>query len=214
MPLESGYNGIQDLNPSWPTGTDPKSQGDDHIRLIKQALQQSFPVMTGAWQTTSKIKCEGLDSSGGRVENVGAGVDATDAARKGDVDAVNSRLTPAEDELVRLGGVTEDNQQRISALEQEQGISSFGAIGAAGGIGGGGSQDWTVSKTGTGKYRISFTSAASGLDNNILVGTCIDPNAQDAVLDVTNLSAAMVEVRTYRNSAEADIGFNFIRLRT
>jgi hypothetical protein len=221
MPLESTYNGIQDLNPSWPTGTDPKSQGDDHMRAIKQALQQSFPVMTGAWQTTSKIKCEGLDVSGERIENVGASVDATDAARKGDVDAINNRLTPAENELVRLGDVTDDNkdqieenQQRIGALEQQQGISSFGAVGAQGGSGSGGSRDWSVSKIATGKYRLVFSAAAGGLDKNILVATCIDPNSQDAVLDVSNISSTTVEVRTYRNSSAADIGFNFIRLRT
>lgn len=41
MGLESGTS-ISDLNPNWPLGTDPKSQGDDHIRLIKQVLQDSL----------------------------------------------------------------------------------------------------------------------------------------------------------------------------
>ena len=30
---------IAELNPLWPLGTDPKSEGDDHIRLIKQVMQ-------------------------------------------------------------------------------------------------------------------------------------------------------------------------------
>jgi hypothetical protein len=30
---------IADLNKLWPLGTDPRSEGDDHIRLIKQVLQ-------------------------------------------------------------------------------------------------------------------------------------------------------------------------------
>lgn len=34
---------IGQLTPTNPTGTDPKGQGDDHIRLIKQALQNTFP---------------------------------------------------------------------------------------------------------------------------------------------------------------------------
>lgn len=38
MPLESGDT-IADLNPLWPLGSDPKSQGDDHLRLIKTVLQ-------------------------------------------------------------------------------------------------------------------------------------------------------------------------------
>jgi len=34
---------IGQLVPTNPTGTDPKSQGDDQIRLIKQVLQNTFP---------------------------------------------------------------------------------------------------------------------------------------------------------------------------
>ena len=38
MGLETG-NEIADLNQNWPLGTDPKSQGDDHIRLVKKVIQ-------------------------------------------------------------------------------------------------------------------------------------------------------------------------------
>ena len=31
---------IAELDPLWPLGTDPKSQGDDHIRLLKRVLQE------------------------------------------------------------------------------------------------------------------------------------------------------------------------------
>jgi microcystin-dependent protein len=42
---------IGDLNPLLPTGTDPVSQGDDELRAIKQALQDSFPGLdTATWQ--------------------------------------------------------------------------------------------------------------------------------------------------------------------
>ena len=34
---------ISGLTPSWPISGDPKSQGDDHIRLIKSVLQSTFP---------------------------------------------------------------------------------------------------------------------------------------------------------------------------
>jgi len=46
MSLESG-NYISDLVPSNPTSNDPKSQGDDHLRLIKKAVQQTFPDADG-----------------------------------------------------------------------------------------------------------------------------------------------------------------------
>ncbi len=42
MPLETGTR-IEDLVPSNPLGTDPKAQGDDHIRLIKACVQGSLP---------------------------------------------------------------------------------------------------------------------------------------------------------------------------
>ena len=42
MPLETGEF-ITDLVPTNPGADDPKSQGDDHIRLTKKVVQQSFP---------------------------------------------------------------------------------------------------------------------------------------------------------------------------
>lgn len=46
MPIESG-SFIGDLNPSYPLGTDPRAQGDDHLRLIKTALRSTFPNLSG-----------------------------------------------------------------------------------------------------------------------------------------------------------------------
>ena len=46
MPLESA-SGIWDLDPSWPLGTDSPSEGDDHLRLVKQVLQDTFPNVQG-----------------------------------------------------------------------------------------------------------------------------------------------------------------------
>lgn len=47
MGLESA-DFIDELVISNPLATDPKSQGDDHIRLVKKVLQQSFPNISGA----------------------------------------------------------------------------------------------------------------------------------------------------------------------
>lgn len=52
MALESGTY-ISDLNGNNPVGaTDPKSQGDDHIRLVKTTILNSFPSVTGAVTAT------------------------------------------------------------------------------------------------------------------------------------------------------------------
>lgn len=42
MGLESPVNTIQDLNSANPLGTDLRSQGDDHLRLIKAALKDTW----------------------------------------------------------------------------------------------------------------------------------------------------------------------------
>ncbi len=47
MSLETGTF-ISDLVASNPTSTDLKSQGDDHIRLVKKAIKASFPSIAGA----------------------------------------------------------------------------------------------------------------------------------------------------------------------
>lgn len=48
MGVESPVNYVADFNTAWPTATDPKSQGDDHLRLIKVGAKQSFPGYVGA----------------------------------------------------------------------------------------------------------------------------------------------------------------------
>jgi hypothetical protein len=46
MPLETATF-INDLTITNPTSADPKSQGDDHIRLVKSAVKNSLPGFTG-----------------------------------------------------------------------------------------------------------------------------------------------------------------------
>lgn len=41
MGLET-FGFIDDLNPDWPLGTDPVSEGDDHIRGVKLSVQGSI----------------------------------------------------------------------------------------------------------------------------------------------------------------------------
>jgi hypothetical protein len=47
MALETGTY-ISDLVSTNPTSTDPKSQGDDHIRLVKSTVKATFPNISGA----------------------------------------------------------------------------------------------------------------------------------------------------------------------
>lgn len=47
MAVETVTN-IADLDPTAPTGAEPKSAGDDHIRNLKKALKNGFPGFLGA----------------------------------------------------------------------------------------------------------------------------------------------------------------------
>jgi hypothetical protein len=51
MALESTTY-IDGLVTTNPTGTDARSQGDDHIRLVKSAIKATFPSLTGAVSST------------------------------------------------------------------------------------------------------------------------------------------------------------------
>ena len=62
MALESGSY-LADLNTANPAGTDPKSQGDDHIRLLKSVLKNSFAGFPGAVVVT------GAEAQGATVDD-------------------------------------------------------------------------------------------------------------------------------------------------
>ena len=54
MALESATY-ISDLVVTNPLGTDPKSQGDDHIKLVKSTLRNTFSGVTGAVTPTHTL---------------------------------------------------------------------------------------------------------------------------------------------------------------
>ena len=45
---------ISDLNSTYPAGTDAKSEGDNHIRLIKSTIKATFPNVNGAVSATDE----------------------------------------------------------------------------------------------------------------------------------------------------------------
>ena len=66
MPLETGTY-ISDLNPSNPLGSDPLAFSDDHLRLIKSTLKNTFPNVTGAVTKTHAQINDLLEKSGGTM---------------------------------------------------------------------------------------------------------------------------------------------------
>jgi hypothetical protein len=66
MPIESA-NYINQLVPSQPQGGESISEGDDHLRVIKNAVKQSFPNINAAVTATP----EDLNKVGALVTDVG-----------------------------------------------------------------------------------------------------------------------------------------------
>lgn len=67
---------ISQLNAAWPPGTDNKSEGDNHLRLIKSVLQSSFDDSGSTIKMTLPIEVPGgkltgdLDMNGYKILNV------------------------------------------------------------------------------------------------------------------------------------------------
>lgn len=68
MPLEVATF-INQLNPANPLGSDPLAQADDHLRLLKTTIKNTFPNIDGAMTVTDDV----LNALPGRVTALEAG---------------------------------------------------------------------------------------------------------------------------------------------
>jgi hypothetical protein len=215
MPLESITTGIEDLNPSWPTGVDPISQGDDHVRNTKQALQLSFPNTSGAWNVTQEITTQGINVTDNRVRNVGAPTDIDDATRLGDLQAVESSLEAgylAGDAALQTQ--IDDTDARVTYLESQVGkFQSFGNIDGVNEILLGGSGDWSFIRNSTGVYTVTFTEAAASLYSQALIATQVGVfNAGADAFYVIPTSETVWQISCYSTNGQlTDTNFSFIR---
>ena len=200
MTVETITNGIEDLDPNFPAGTDPVSEGDNHVRNLKTALGLSFPNTSGAWNTTSEIRASGFDAKTVKIRNVGTPVDATDAARKGETDALDARVGALEAQGV---------QYRSFGTWDSGADQQFPNI--AGGTG-----DFTVERTDTGTYNITFTETASGQwDQSLSVQTLGLGSfslARDIDVFPFDANTFIVTVYNSNNGQTIDANLTFIRL--
>lgn len=79
MALESA-SWVTQLNTANPTATDPVAEGDDHLRMLKTVLQNSFPSSSTAaiipnmsGQSGKYLTTDGTDASWGTVSADPAG---------------------------------------------------------------------------------------------------------------------------------------------
>lgn len=111
MGLETGTY-ISDLVITNPTSSDPKSQGDDHLRLLKSTIKTTFPNVDGA-MTSSEEELNILDGATLSTAelNILDGVTAS-TAELNIMDGVTATTT----EINYIDGVTSAIQTQLDSL--------------------------------------------------------------------------------------------------
>jgi hypothetical protein len=106
MPLEDAQF-IDQLNPLWPLGTDGLNQSDDQHRVIKQAVQQSFPNIDKEVTATADDlnTLTGAATLGSGLNPMGTVIQgAWTAAPNGYLDCDGAAIDPQYADLIALVG--------------------------------------------------------------------------------------------------------------
>ena len=117
MALENATT-INQLNPLFPVATDGLSQADDHMRLIKSSIQNTFPNITGAITATQAEinKMDGVVATTAELNKVsGFTGTVTDLNYAKDLRATGVTST----EYDYLDGVTSNIQTQFDAISTE-----------------------------------------------------------------------------------------------
>ena len=130
MALESGTY-ISSLNANNPVGaTDPKSQGDDHLRLIKSTILNTFPNVTNAVTAThTELNfidgATGVTGTGNTVRSASPTFTGTLAAAA--ITASSTIAATGAITALSFGGITSDNLLDGTAVEAIAGVWTFDA---------------------------------------------------------------------------------------
>lgn len=202
MSLESG-NYISDLVVTNPTGTDPKSQGDDHIRLLKSTIKTTFPNISGAVTPTHTE----LNYVDGVTSAIQTQLDAITTLADGKIYIGNGSNVATERTL--SGDVTVDNTG-VTAISS--GVIVNADISASAAI--------ALSKMGTGtasKY-MGYDGSGNPAEVAAPIFTEATAVADQSIATLTNTSYSfthgltttpkLVEVRMKCTHASGDVGYS------
>jgi len=105
---------ISQLTATNPTASDPVSQGDDHLRLIKSVLQSQFTTLGAAAVTTTAAELNLLDGVTSVVYTAGDGLDLTGQAFSTDLMS-NGGLEIQSTELSVAQGISQYDVPQFAA---------------------------------------------------------------------------------------------------
>lgn len=182
MGLENGTY-INSLNSAWPIGaTDPKSEGDNHFRLLKSTIKATLPNLTGA-MTATQDELNTMD-----------GITATTA----ELNVLNG-ITPTVTELNYVNGVTSAIQPQLDAKQaSDAGLTDIAALAVTDSnfIVGNGS-NWVAETGATARTSLGVdpigtdnstnVSIEVGLNYVTITGQVLTLNSVDLAADVTGV---------------------------
>ena len=140
MALETGTY-LDDLVITNPTGTDAKSEGDNHLRLIKNLLKATFPNMNQAITANVQAILKAADHAAVRallnVENAADVTDTTNVTAAGalmdsEVDAdIKTLVLPANTTITAAAATVTDDATVAAMVDTLGGATSTGTGGIA-----------------------------------------------------------------------------------
>ena len=168
MPLETGTT-ISDLDSSYPLGSDNTAQGDDHLRLIKAILKAQFPGVGGTGFASAITATETeLNYVSGVTSGIQAQINTKAPLSSPSFTDTPTAPTPSVgDDSTKLATTAYVKDEPLTAAQISQaqaGImepSAFVCFNGTTGAIKSGHNVSSVTRTGTGKYTINFTSAMS-----------------------------------------------------
>ena len=180
MGLEAGTY-ISDLNASNPVGaSDPKSQGDNHLRLIKSCLLASFPGITGA-MTATHTELNYLDGVTGKSGTGNLVLSASPT--------ITGTLVAAAITATSYDGIAAANLLDKSAAETISGAWDFAAITASSydGITAANLLDKSAAETISGAWDFAAITASSY--DGITAANLLDKSAAETISGAWDFAA-------------------------
>jgi hypothetical protein len=197
MSLEVGDGFISGLVVTNPVGaTDPKSQGDDHIRLIKTALKGTFPNLTGAVTPTQTAINQTCVGTGGTFPAInGSALTNLNATNLASGTVADARLS-ANVPLLNAANVFTASQT-VKAAAASLALWSTAA--------GAGLQRWEVVADTDGKLRV-FTRTDAGTATENALAISRNSSAEVTLFAVTadNITLNGVDATDFARLSQAN----------
>lgn len=202
MALETGTF-ISDLVATNPVGSDPLAFADDHLRLIKATVKNTFPNVTGAVTKTQAQINDGLEKSGGTMTGplvlAGAPTASLQAATKAYVDSVDSALTTTV-------GTKAD---KATAITAGAGLTGGGDLSTSRSLA---IADAGVTTAKIADGAVTASKIASGAIPSIATGAGAVSNGGTFTVNLGNSGTALIQVQGYFVATYGNFGTGTISI--